>query len=60
MNLQWDSESDEFGANARLRWTWEPGNDFFVVLNRGYDTTTAPWSNTSTNFSTKAGVTLRF
>jgi hypothetical protein len=29
--VQYDSESGDFGANTRFRWTIKPGNDFFVV-----------------------------
>lgn len=34
--FQYDSESEELGMNARLRWTIEPGRDLFVVWNRGW------------------------
>jgi len=34
--LQYDSESRTVGMNARLRWTIEPGNDVFLVWNRGW------------------------
>ena len=34
--LQYDSESRDLGANTRFRWTIKPGNDFFVVWNRGW------------------------
>jgi hypothetical protein len=31
--LQWDSVSEEFGANVRLRWTISRGRDLFVSFN---------------------------
>ncbi|MDW8129010.1 MAG: DUF5916 domain-containing protein [Bryobacterales bacterium] len=34
--LQYDSESRNLGVNTRLRWTFQPGNDLFVVWNRGW------------------------
>ncbi len=34
--LQYDSVSRNVGNNMRLRWTLKPGNDFFVVWNRGW------------------------
>jgi hypothetical protein len=34
--LQYDNESRSLGNNARLRWTLKPGNDLFIVWNRGW------------------------
>lgn len=34
--LQFDSESQNLGMNTRLRWTLRPGNDLFLVWNRGW------------------------
>lgn len=34
--LQYDTESQNIGNNMRLRWTIKPGNDFFIVWNRGW------------------------
>ena len=34
--LQYDTESQNVGNNMRLRWTFKPGNDLFVVWNRGW------------------------
>jgi Domain of unknown function (DUF5916) len=33
---QYDNESQSVGNNMRLRWTLKPGNDVFVVWNRGW------------------------
>ena len=30
---QYERESDEFGANTRLRWTFDPMGDLFVIYN---------------------------
>lgn len=34
--VQYDSLSRNVGLNARLRWTVKPGNDVFLVWNRGW------------------------
>jgi hypothetical protein len=35
--LQYDSESRLFGVQCRFRYTLRPGNDLFVVVNRGWE-----------------------
>ncbi len=34
--VQYDTESQKVGTNTRLRWTIRPGNDLFIVWNRGW------------------------
>ena len=34
--VQYDSESRELGLQSRFRWILRPGNDLFVVYNRGW------------------------
>ncbi len=34
--IQFDTESQNLGSNTRLRWTVKPGNDIFLVWNRGW------------------------
>jgi Domain of unknown function (DUF5916) len=34
--VQYDTESQSVGTNTRLRWTFKPGNDLFIVWNRGW------------------------
>ncbi len=34
--VQYDTESQNIGNNMRLRWTFRPGNDLFIVWNRGW------------------------
>jgi hypothetical protein len=34
--IQYDTESHNVGTNTRLRWTIRPGNDLFIVWNRGW------------------------
>ena len=39
--LQYDSESHSFGSNTRLRWTFDPLGDLFIVYNHNLRTRTA-------------------
>jgi hypothetical protein len=34
--LQYDNDSRNLGAQSRVRWTLQPGNDLFFVLSRGW------------------------
>ena len=34
--MQYDSESRIMGIQSRFRWILKPGNDLFLVLNRGW------------------------
>ena len=34
--VQYDSSANAFGANTRLRWTFRPGCDLFVVWNSNF------------------------
>lgn len=34
--VQYDTELQNLGTNTRLRWTLKPGNDRFIVWNRGW------------------------
>jgi hypothetical protein len=34
--VQYETESQNVGNNLRLRWTFRPGNDLFIVWNRGW------------------------
>jgi hypothetical protein len=34
--VQYDTVSQNIGTNTRLRWTIKPGNDLFIVWNRGW------------------------
>jgi len=34
--IQYDTASQTVGANTRLRWTFKPGKDLFIVWNRGW------------------------
>jgi hypothetical protein len=35
--LQYDNVSRQLGVDSRLRWTWRPGNDLFLVFSQLWD-----------------------
>jgi Domain of unknown function (DUF5916) len=45
--IQYDTESQNVGTNTRLRWTIKPGNDLFIVWNRGWQRLVLSPSDTS-------------
>ncbi|MBI5434059.1 MAG: carbohydrate binding family 9 domain-containing protein [Planctomycetes bacterium] len=59
--VQYDNDSDELGLNSRLWWIFQPGNEFFLVLNQGWDAD-PDWriAPRSTQVAFKVGYTLRF
>ena len=57
---QYDNFSHALGANARLKWTVQPGNDVFVIVNQGYDTTDDRFRPTRNDTSVKGAWTFRF
>lgn len=57
---QWDSESETYGLNSRIRWTIKPGSDLFLVFNQEMDTALSRWRTLETDLSTKLAWTFRF
>lgn len=57
---QWDSESEKYGMNSRIRWTIKPGNELFLVYNQEMDTSRGSWRNLKSDISTNAAMTFRF
>ena len=57
---QYDNISDSLGVNFRLKWTPKPGNDFYLVLNQGYDTSLDRFRPTVGDVSLKGTWTYRF
>jgi len=41
--VQYDTESRNLGTNTRLRWSFHPLGDLFVVYNHNLDHTTGTW-----------------
>jgi len=58
--FQYDSESRTAGVNARLRWTLRPGNDLFVVWNRGWRRGLAERADSYSPVADELVVKLRF
>jgi len=57
---QYDNLSRSLGANFRIKWTVQPGNDVFFVVNQGYDTTADRFRPTTGDVSLKGAWTWRF
>lgn len=57
---QYDNLSDSFGINSRIRWTIQPGNDIYLVVNQGVDTSEGRWIPSNRQFNTKVNWTFRF
>ncbi|HEY9010496.1 MAG TPA: hypothetical protein VIN06_05725, partial [Devosia sp.] len=57
---QYDNISESLGVNFRIKWTVRPGNDFFLVLNQGYDTEDDRFRPTAGDVSVKGAWTYRF
>lgn len=49
--VQYDSESDSFGTNTRVRWTFNPLGDLFVVYNHNLRTRDPLTSRTDLEFA---------
>lgn len=59
-SLQYDNQSESGSFNSRIRWEWEPGQELFIVANRGFIIDNGSWNATESELSIKCGVTLRF
>jgi hypothetical protein len=57
---QFDNVSHQLGVNFRVKWIVEPGNEIFLVVNQGYDTTGDRFLPTQNDTSLKAAWTFRF
>ncbi|MDQ8184487.1 hypothetical protein [Pelagicoccus sp. SDUM812002] len=57
---QYDNISASIGFNTRLRWTYDPGSDIYLVFNQGIDTDNDRWEYTRSELSAKVGGTFRF
>jgi Domain of unknown function (DUF5916) len=58
--LQYDNESRSFGTNTRLRWTFHPLGDLFVVYNHNLAETLDRWDFASNQLLVKLQYTLRY
>lgn len=57
---QHDNFSERLGVNFRVRWTVQPGNEVFLVVNQGYDTSLDRFRPTGNESSIKGAWTFRF
>jgi hypothetical protein len=58
---QYERESDSFGSNARLRWTFDPKGDLFVIYNyNAIDETLGGWMLESTQLRLKVQYALQY
>jgi len=57
---QYDNRSGQLGFNSRLRWTFRPGNDVFLVFNQGYDYDNWRFERLHSEVSLKVGGTVWF
>ncbi|MBA4136571.1 MAG: hypothetical protein C0518_04565 [Opitutus sp.] len=57
---QYDNLSESLGVNFRVRWTVQPGNEVFFVVNQGYDTSLDRFRPRGNETSLKGAWTFRF
>lgn len=58
--LQYDNVSNTVGINSRIKWTVDPGNDIYFVLNQGFDVDGSSYNSTTSELAAKVTWTLRF
>jgi len=57
---QYDNLSKSLGVNFRVKWIVRPGNEFYFVVNQGYDTSADGYRPTAGDVSLKGTWTYRF
>jgi len=58
--VQYDNVSRQLGVNSRLRWTWKPGNDVFLVFNQLWDYEEGRLTQPNSEITLKVGAAFRF
>lgn len=58
--VQYDSVSGQMGLNSRVRYTYRPGSDLFLVVTQGWDFDRWDLRRLNTEIAMKAGAALRF
>lgn len=58
--VQYDNVSRQVGLNSRLRWTWRPGDDLFLVFNQGWDYEDSRLTQPNSQVIIKAAAAFRF
>jgi hypothetical protein len=59
-SVQYDNISRNLGINSRIRWTWRPGNDVFLVVNNGWRYDDGDFQRANTGVIVKVGSTFGF
>ncbi|MBK8857489.1 MAG: carbohydrate binding family 9 domain-containing protein [Opitutaceae bacterium] len=57
---QYDNLSETLGMNCRMKWIVQPGNEVFLVVNQGYDTSLDRLRPTGNETSLKGAWTYRY
>ncbi len=57
--VQYDNESESVGANARVRWTFHPSGDLFVVYNHNVSERLSEWELESNQLLVKLQYAIR-
>ena len=57
--VQYDTESRTFGTNTRLRWTFHPQGDVFVIYNHNLKEITDRWRRDSNELLVKVQYAVR-
>jgi len=58
--IQYDNVSSEVGLNSRIRWTYKPGCDLFLVANQGWDYDEWRFQDLKSEFTVKLVGRIRF
>jgi hypothetical protein len=58
--VQYDNVSRQLGLDSRLRWTWRPGNDLFLVFNDLWDYEDGELTKPNREITFKAVAAFRF
>jgi hypothetical protein len=58
--VQYDNLSKDVGLNSRVRWTWQPGDDVYFVVNQGWDYDDGQFTHLASEVTLKVGTTFRF
>jgi hypothetical protein len=58
--VQYDNLSDNVGLFSRIRWTYQPGSDLFLVLNHGFEFDDGRFTPLDGGVTVKIGATFRF
>ena len=58
--VQYDNISRQFGLDSRLRWTWTPGNDVFLIFNNLWDYEHGEFTRPNHEITLKVAAAFRF